>query len=411
MKPSNRPRTAQEANRRQGERTAERVVRTLSGEHGWTATLFAINPEQPTLGMPEAYTLQNILEPLGEWWANAVEQAVTRCPEPENATRQSKTRYGSNRISNTTGQWFSSTGDLLLPSGGWATVTIESALEFDGKARPTDVIWPYHLFQVTTALVEAITNALGTVRVQTRRGEELQPAWKPFYTRPTRAPRNIRIFEDFSGRTPEERQVHIKPAPSPLQPSATWTTKSHRLSRGICQGESCRYEPARTASSRRTSGCDLAWRKHSEAVFEAFRNANPDIQYNDRTGCVLDTQSKRHVCRTTHRHMLRGHPLDHDEVCRFPNGEKLIISHPYPHRDNDDFIGELEEWKKQAPDLSIKLAGSDKSWYFPGHSSLVIIGNSETLDRVNLDFQVPTSTEPTGCQRWPYKMDHHDYDK
>ena len=382
-------------------RTAERVIRSITGQHGWTATLFGIDPRQPTLSIPAAYALQNILGPLADWWAAVVEDAVTRCPEPENAKRQSKTRYGANRIMKTTGQWFSSTGDLTLPSGEWHPVTIQSSLEFDGKARSADVIWPYHLVQVMTVVVNAITNALGKVKVQTPRGEELQSAWQPFYTEPKRTSTKTRIFEDFSGETPEERQVHIKPAPLPLKPSSTWTTRSHRLSAGICLGESCQYEPARTATSRRMSGCDQAWREHSEAVFEAFRNANPDIQYSNRQGCVLDTHPNRHVCRTRNHHQLRGHPLDHDELCRFPNGSRLIISHPYPHYDNDDFIGELEGWKREAPSLTIKVGGPEKSWYFPGHSSLVVIGNNEALEKVNLDFQVSTGTEPTGCRRWP----------
>ena len=388
-----------------GDRTAERVIRSITGQHGWTAILFAANSRQATLSMPEAYALQNILEPLADWWASTVEDAVTRCPEPENAKRQSKTRYGANRILRTTEQWFSSTGDLILPSGEWHPVTIWSALEFDGKARPSDVIWPYHLVQITTVVVNAIINALGTVKVQTPRGEELQAAWQPFYTEPRRTSRKLRIFEDFSGKTPEERQIHNNPAPPPLKPSATWATRSHRLSGGICPGESCQYEQARTTTSRRMSGCDQAWRKHSEAVFEAFRNSNPDIQYNNRHGCVLDTEPKRHVCQTRNHRALRGHPLDHDELCRFPDGSKLMISHPYPHWSNDDFIGELEGWKREAPGLSIRVGGPEKSWYFPGHSSLVLIGNSAALERVNLDFQAPRGTEPIGCQRWRIQKD------
>ena len=281
-------------------------------------------------------------------------------------------------------------------------MNISATLHFDGKAPASDVIWPFPLFQVSTAVLDAIGNALGNADGRTgTRGKEAKPIWQPFYTEPRRPPKRPRVFEDFSGKTAQERQVHVKPQPATLKPSSTWPIQTHRLSRRICGGTECQYEPKSEGMSR--SGCDAAWREHSKAVFEVFRNANPDLQYKDHHSCVLDAQRKRHNCYTKNHGQLRGHSLDHDELCRFPDGEKLIISHPYPNGANDDFSEDLESWQREVPGIAIRTGGEQKSWYFPGHSSLVLIGTSDVLDKVNLDYEVPTDTEPAGCARWPSK--------
>ena len=113
-----------------------------------------------------------------------------------------------------------------------------------------------------------------------------------------------------------------------------------------------------------------------------------------------------HVCRTRKHRPLRGHPPEHDELCRPAGGGSPVISHPYPHRDNEDFIGELKGWKQAASSLNIKAGKPEKSWYLPGHSLLMIIDNSEALERINLGFLVPTGTEHRGCQGRPVRKDH-----
>ena len=120
----------------------------------------------------------------------------------------------------------------------------------------------------------------------------------------------------------------------PLPPTRTWPTHSHRLSSSICPGdEGCAYEPKVTGVGVRvmSAGCNVAWRTYSEAIFDAFRQANPDLQYKAHHPCVLEAQGRGHRCPSPSCRRVRGTPLDHDELVRFPDNERIIISHPYPN--------------------------------------------------------------------------------
>ena len=121
-------------------RLSRTLARSITGKHGWSATLVGISSHHLTIRAPAAYALQNVLEPLADWWQLAVQDAVTHSPEPENATRQSRTKSGRNRILRTPGQRHGASGDLVLPSGEWQHVSIDSALDFDGKASTRDII-------------------------------------------------------------------------------------------------------------------------------------------------------------------------------------------------------------------------------------------------------------------------------
>ena len=70
--------------------TAAAVTKSVTGENGWSATLFGDFPGHLSIQTPTAYALRPLLEPLGEWWLSAVEKAVRECPEPENAARRKK---------------------------------------------------------------------------------------------------------------------------------------------------------------------------------------------------------------------------------------------------------------------------------------------------------------------------------
>ena len=151
----------------------------------------------------------------------------------------------------------------------------------------------------------------------------------------------------------------------------------------------------------RPSGCDVAWMAYSEAIFEAFREANPYLLYKNHHPCVLEAQQRRHLCPNRSCQGTRGGPLDHDELCRFPDNEKIIISHPYTDGEHDEFSRDLEEWNEKLPGLAILTSGAERSWYFPRHSTLVIVGQQAVLQRINLNYPLPTGAEPTGCDRWP----------
>ena len=188
----------------------------------------------------------------------------------------------------------------------------------------------------------------------------------------------------------------------PMRPTRTWPTRSHRLSKSICPGdEDCEYEPKVTGVGARvmSSGCNVVWRTYSEAIFEAFRNANPDLQYKNHHPCVLEAQRTGHRCPGRNCGGGRGTPLDHDELVRFPDNEKIIISHPYP---NGGHYGDTSDaWGQHVPGLELRIGGIERSWYFPQASSLVIVGQQRVLERVNLDYPLLLGNEPSGCVRWP----------
>ena len=188
----------------------------------------------------------------------------------------------------------------------------------------------------------------------------------------------------------------------PLHPTKTWPSQSHRLSSSICQGEEdCEYEPkVRQRRPRATNaGCNIAWSAYSETLFKAFQEANPDLQYKEHHPCILEAQSRNHRCPRPNCGRVRGRPLDHDELVRFPDTEKIIISHPYHY--GEDYNDDLAAWKRHVPNIEILIGGSERSWYFPRSSSLVIVGQEQILERIDLDYPLPAIGAPTGCVRWP----------
>ena len=386
------------------ERRGDRPFRTVRGENGWSATLFGTGPASPILAPWAEYIFLETLKELAAWWEDAVRDAVAQCPEPENGARQSPNKNGNPRFSRIAHREFRATGDLWLPPDGDArTFSIYASMDWDGKAAPTDIIWPFDIAMTTNAVAETLRDALGTVRVRNGPGLRDTLAWEPYTDTPRRMTGRHGIFEDFSGRTAGDgtTQARQTAGMQRLKPSAAWPATSHRLSLGICRGGECEY--GTTGSSRYSSGCDDAWRKHSQAIFDAFREANPEVQYRDHSACVMEVQQKRHSCPQKNHQTVRGALMDHDEICRFPDGEKFIISHPYLSREGphaDRYTQALQELQAETPGVTATNAGPERSWYFPGHSSLVLIGMPAALDRVQLDFHMPTRTEPAGCVRW-----------
>ena len=176
-----------------------------------------------------------------------------------------------------------------------------------------------------------------------------------------------------------------------------WHDKAHRLTSHTCDGEAdCTYEPKRGLIGGR-SGCDLAWRRYSREVFAAFRTANPGLLYrDDGTPCLMAIKSPSHMCPTKYQRCVTGdYPtFDHQELCRFPDGEKMVLSQPYG-------CDVLKDWDAKVRGLAATDAGKDKAWYLPGVANLVLIGREDVLARVRLDYDVPTGTMPTGCRRYP----------
>ena len=202
---------------------------------------------------------------------------------------------------------------------------------------------------------------------------------------------------------PRKRTGPLRDPNAPLVPTKTWPQTSRWLASSICEGwDSCEYEPKKPNIPRfRRSGCDIAWQKHSNALFEAFMTANPGIMFRDKgLSCVAEI-NPHHRCYTKSHKSLLGDPIDHAQLCRMPNGMKFIITQPYC----DDGLSKsslerVTKWKSEIPDLTWKDMGKERSWYFPSQANLILLGTRETLDALKLDYPVPTETRPTGCVRY-----------
>ena len=348
-----------------------RITHKIIGRNGWTADISGNVPGKP---------IRSILEDLMSWWTDNVRDAVERCPEPRNLRRRSE----HPKIRNTILQTFRVVGDLYLPSQDWLTLDIRTSLKFDGEAAREDITWPFNLHRITMRTVKAMSEATGQ-------------SWKPHRTQPGREPRGNKILETFEGEM----------TATPLRAVGNWSSRSGRISTKVCQGHAnCQYEP-KTGDSRKISGCNLAWKEHSEAVFEAFGKANPDLQYGNKgEPCPLEIGQKPHRCYGSDYNLRTGIWTDnrvelqnHDNLCRFPDGEKIIISHPYVEL-SENLMEEIRKLRGEIPDLDARTGGTERSWFFPRHSHLIVIGSRENLNRVNLDYPVPTGTEPQGCVRW-----------
>ena len=362
-----------------------RIARRVDGDHGWSATL----------RITRSHILQEGLEELADWWEDNIRRAVTDCPEPENARRQSVTSTGRHRILRTVAWRHGASADIVAPSGQWCPVGISIILDFDGHAHEGDIIWPLDLRKMKDTITKTMESAL-------RRG------WQPLSTRPQRAKK--RIFQDWSGKSPAERGVLEKQPPKPLSPSATWPARSQETGIiRVCQGsEECGYEPKLDSHTRKLSGCNQAWNAHSQQVFEAFQEANPEIQYRKGTpACLLEAGEKRHQCHGAPHldedgYHLESRFLRHQELARFPDGKKIMICQPHLHGEGDtQTIQEaILPWRELMPNLTFRMGGPARSWYHPGRSSLVIIGNAEIIERVNTSYEIRAGSEPIKCIHW-----------
>ena len=366
------------------------VTRKIEGEQGWSATL----------RVGGSHILQEGLEELGDWWEENARQAVLECPEPENARRQSITKAGRHRILRTVAWRHSASADIVAPSGQWCPVGINISLDFDGQAILRDIIWPIDIQEMGNTITKTMQSALGK-------------GWQAFHHNRQRS-KKMRIFEDWSGSTPAERKILGKQPPLIRKPSAVWPAESQKVGTlRVCEGmDECGYEPKLDLTPWRLSGCNQAWINYSKMVFQAFQEANPDLQFRKGTPrCLLEAGEKRHSCHGAfHQGPSRGQLDDwflrQHELARFPDGRKIMISQPNLDRNGDEDKDEtrirrcLESWQELLPGVTLQMGGSTRSWYYPGISSLVIIGTAEIIERVNTSYEIQAGSEPSGCVHW-----------
>lgn len=204
---------------------------------------------------------------------------------------------------------------------------------------------------------------------------------------------------------PRNREL-IDDVPKILRPTTTWPQTTRWLCQSICRGGDCTYEPKGNHENRLVkSGCDLMWRKHSEDLFKAFMDANPDVMFrNHDLNCVKEIEPNHH-CHTKNHRAMRGWPIDHAQLCRLTDGNRFIISQTYCEDQLcKNCLDNVATWQKEMPNLEWKPAGKERAWYFPNNANLLLIGTQETIDSLNIDYPIPIESRPDGCLRYTDPM-------
>ena len=350
-----------------------RRERTVRGENGWEATLIS----RPHDLLPE------VMDPLAEWWEATVRDAVLECPEPRNGRRRDPEGRGRNRIRRTLEESAAISGDIVLGPVGFLNAGFQTMIAWDGNAEKGAVTWPFDVIAVSRVMNEAVRGVFGR-------------NWEDWQT-PKEGRRPRRIFRDFSGRS--DGEILRDMLASTQRPTSAWPAISGRLRiKTPCPGsKECEHEPPASRSrgghpqeTIRPERCIERMREHAEAVFEAFRAANPSLLYQNDPRCIGMIDPGAHLCRQNGRRCGARKPAvcDHDEMARFPDGETLLIAHPY----QTDMFGDLGECRQILPDAGIINGGREHSWYNPGMTELVIIGTPRTLSPVNLEYEAPPRT-------------------
>ena len=185
-----------------------------------------------------------------------------------------------------------------------------------------------------------------------------------------------------------------------IKPTPAWTQTTNWKTSSFCNGSaSCQYEPkTEPLSTEPTSGCNRRWQKHSQALFQAFMNANPTVMFHQGYVICVKEIEHNHRCNTRQHDPVIEQPIDHAEICRLPDGSRFIISQPY-YRAELCNAG-MAIFQEVLPDLRCVVAGSKRSWYIPNTTNLLLLGTQETLDSLNFNYPTPDETQPTRCTKF-----------
>ena len=359
------------------------TTREVNGAQGWSASIRLLAPRRTT------HAILPVTKPLMDWWQDVVADSVHRCLPPPESLRNPPPDTHAAWTHTTTLRRFQAAGDIVFPGVLWTSIHMTITVAYDGVTTSSDFTWPFDPAPIGEILANAISAALGTL--PPRAADKTTQGFDLYLTHPegTHLPPD-RVFQYFSQDAPARQS---QPEPEP------WNPRTQTIPQGICQGRNCSYPPAPTAEH--PSGCDIAWRRYAQALAKAFTDANPGIEFRTASpNCIIEVADPTHVCTMDCRYGLRDHPLDHDELCRLPDGRTFILSHPYPQGRDNPFTANLEKWRAHVPDLDIRPAGTSRSWYFPNASVLVALGQRSTLDQLNLAYTIPHGDEPFGCARW-----------
>ena len=387
------------------------MTRTVEGNHGWKATLIGRLFERPSGIHIPYHLLSDILTPLCDWWEETARDAVIDCPPPENVHYPHPGKDGRSRMIQTISEGYDRWDTLVFDNRDWGNLHLPMEFTFNGKAKVSDTIWPFAPPTLINLMTEAIKTALGT---QEPTNQSLhrrpRPPWPANLIDGRKNWHTQRLYEDWTGRSPAERNVLAK-QPKLLRPTGQWSTTISQHTRiNICKGRpECQHSGDRIPPTTRHgvhSECDNRWHTYGKSLVDAFIKSNPEVQFGPTSKCLKQLTSSTHRCNsvTSEGCSPRARPLDHDRMCRFPDGERFIISHPYCGDDLcENCLDTVREWHTVDPEITWRTAGASRSWYFPNNSNLLIIGHQQTTDRLALDYPIPDTNQPTGCVQWRTK--------
>lgn len=140
------------------------------------------------------------------------------------------------------------------------------------------------------------------------------------------------------------------------------------------------------------------WKKAGRDRWLAFTKANQELCLTVgayKPPCLEAFVTPHRRCKHHQRlDTVMGHNLlDHWHSVSVGWKELCVVSQPY-------YPEAAGPWQLSEGDSVVVVnAGPDKSWYFPGVASLLLIGRPESIAKVNLTYSVSDcSPIPKGCR-------------
>ena len=151
-------------------------------------------------------------------------------------------------------------------------------------------------------------------------------------------------------------------------------------------------------NSRKPGIHEEEWIKAGHDRWTAFTKANPDLSLTRglwKPTC-FEALTKLHYSCRHHERLNSGGILDHWHTVQVGYKEVAVVSQPY-YYEAPQFQEDLRRHG-----LDLVNAGEDRSWYFPGASSLILIGRAESISKVHVAYDVSGCAPlPAGCRQSP----------
>ena len=146
---------------------------------------------------------------------------------------------------------------------------------------------------------------------------------------------------------------------------------------------------------------------HGRSLLEAFRRANPGVLFTgDPNPCLSIISGRRprahHPCGGF-GFSIRSILIDHEGAARVQEDQAVYIPQPYYTAEYARFDGQKETQalaesiarssclreKLSGMTLEVRYAGAGRSWYYPGHSALWVIGRPQAMATIDTGYPVP----------------------